>query len=1377
MKKILGIDLGTNSIGLALREDNFITWVGVNIFKKGVGDGKSGEFSFAAERSKHRSSRRLYNARRYRKWETLKVLIDNEFCPLSNESLNNWKHYTKGIGRVFPVDDYVFAQWIKLDFDNDGIPDYSSPYQLRRILIQHKVDINIAQNRYKIGRALYHIAQRRGFKSSRKSGANEKTAVYKGGKETKTIGRNEYENLIVENGSLGAAFAFLEDSGIRVRNRYTLRSDYQLEVKKILDVQQIAKGEFIENIEKAIFFQRPLRSQKGLVGKCTFEPNKARCPISHPRYEEYRAWSFINNIKFRNKPEEDYQQLPLPLKEKLFHEKFFLKSKREFKFIEIRRFINSNGGKNWELNYSYKMDGIAVPSCFVSARLKSVFGENWQKYEEKVIRKNKNGENETKTYAIEDIWHILFSFEDEEFFVEFLEKVLNLNTNQVKELVTLFNSFPVGYANLSLKAINNILPFLREGMIYSEAAILAKIPEIIGYDFFYDKKTEIIDAIKGEIEKNRFKKMIISITNSLIFKYHSLNFEEKFAYKDFNYKIDNLDLKDIEKVAQDHFGDKTWNMLNSSYKKKILNEVVEYYQLFFEDPNRGHFKQPHLVNQVKQFICENFKIEEIKLNNIYHPSQIDIYPKKEGQQLLLSPKTKAFKNPMAFKTLYKLRDVINFLIESGKIDEETRIVVEIARELNDSNKRWAIEKYQRDREAENQEIALSISELLKDPEFKGFADPNSITDNEKFRLWVEQTEKYEEVFKEIESIEKNKILVASQKDVQKYKLWKEQNCTCMYTGRIIKLTDLFDQNVIDFEHTIPRSISFDNSLANLTVCYAGYNRDIKKNRIPTEMPNYDEESHGFLAIKPGLEKWKKKVDDLYEQIEFWNSKSKAALDKPAKDDAIRQRHLRQMDYDYWSNKLDRFLQTEITSGFVRSQLVDTQIISKYAFHYLKTVFNQVDVQKGTNTAQFRKIYGIQPKSEKKDRSKHSHHAIDAAVLTLIPSAKKREEILKKSYEFDEKYRGKQYTEKPFPEFRFSMIEEIEKNILINNIADIDRTLTPGKKVVRKRGRVVWIDKQNRKMKIAKGDSIRGELHLQTYYGKIKIAAKNENGSLKRDANGQILYSQVDGKDEVWIVLRKPIDKVNFASDIMIDEHLANYIKNQLSKGYKLNELVDFQGKKIRHIRCRVKAARGFMKPENMTIVKEQTYKSLKEYKNFIYSDSGDNYLFGLYENDKGMQIISINKFEAGQYISKVKGNFRKEDLFKMKEPVKIKKDEAALKHIFEVGQRVMLYDKCIEELKDMDIKEISDRLYFVKTLFDAKSQRILFQHHLEARNNDDLQKSFPKEQFGTKGKDGFSKFSNVFLAPRLLLTPGNFKFIIEGKDFEMNLDGSIRYKF
>ncbi len=700
--------------------------------------------------------------------------------------------------------------------------------------------------------------------------------------------------------------------------------------------------------------------------------------------------------------------------------------------------------------------------------------------------------------------------------------------------------------------------------------------------------------------------------------------------------------------------------------------------------------------------------------------------------------------------------------------------------MNDSNKRWAIEKYQRDREAENREFANAISELIKDTEFRGAANPESETDNEKFRLWMEQTENYEEIIKSIQNIEKDRMLSISQKDIQKYRLWKEQNCTCFYTGRIIKLTDLFDSNIIDFEHTIPRSKSFDNSLANLTVCYADYNRNIKKNQMPFELLNYENDAIGFSAIKPRLEWWERKVDDLFKQIDFWKFKSKTASDKTAKDEAIRQRHLRQMHYDYWKNKLDRFTRTEVPQGFVNSQLTDTQIITKYAFHYLKTVFEKVDVIKGSNTAQFRKIYGIQPKNESKDRSQHSHHAVDAAVLTLIPSARKREEILKKAYEYEENYKGKQYHEKPFSGFNYSMIEELKKNILINNIADKDQVLARGKKVVRKRGKIVWIDKEKRTPKIAQGDSVRGELHLQTYYGKIKVALKDEKGSLQRDENGLISYNQVDGKDEIWMVIRKPIEKINFNSDVIIDNNLAEFLKKQLFEGLKQNELVDFQGKKLRHLRCRVKAARGFMNPDNATIVKEQTFKSTKDYKNYIYADSGENYLFGLYENEQGRTIIPFNVFESAKYSKFIESSDYKE-LFKSKEPVYVGRGknakEASLKHVFRVGQKVLFFEHEQAELQDLEREALSKRLYFVKNLADAKQGLVRFQHHLDARDDKQLSEDFPEKEFGKKGINGFSKFSSDFVAPRLLLSPGNFNFIIEEKDFEMKLDGMIRFKF
>ena len=99
MEIILGLDLGTNSIGWAIRDitekENQITDKGVLTFEKGVGEGKSGEFPLVQKRTESRSKRRNYQAEKYRKWGLLKTLIENNMCPLSMDELNEWRKYTK----------------------------------------------------------------------------------------------------------------------------------------------------------------------------------------------------------------------------------------------------------------------------------------------------------------------------------------------------------------------------------------------------------------------------------------------------------------------------------------------------------------------------------------------------------------------------------------------------------------------------------------------------------------------------------------------------------------------------------------------------------------------------------------------------------------------------------------------------------------------------------------------------------------------------------------------------------------------------------------------------------------------------------------------------------------------------------------------------------------------------------------------------------------------------------------------------------------------------------------------------------------------------------------------------------------------------------
>ena len=67
----------------------------------------------------------------------------------------------------------------------------------------------------------------------------------------------------------------------------------------------------------------------------------------------------------------------------------------------------------------------------------------------------------------------------------------------------------------------------------------------------------------------------------MIFKYYALDWDERFAWKDVSYKLDNSDLKEIEKATIENFGDKTWQKFDDKFKEKIISEVKVKYQEFF----------------------------------------------------------------------------------------------------------------------------------------------------------------------------------------------------------------------------------------------------------------------------------------------------------------------------------------------------------------------------------------------------------------------------------------------------------------------------------------------------------------------------------------------------------------------------------------------------------------------------------------------------------------------------------------------------------------------------------------------------------------------------------------------------------------------------
>jgi len=1206
MEKILGLDLGTNSIGWAVieRGDNNVCKLldrGVNIFQDGVAHDKSGEKPAVQERTAARSSRRHYFRRRLRKIELLKVLIDNKLCPaLPVDALLEWKRK-----KLFPLQE-DFINWQRTDENKD-----KNPYHDRYLSLFTTLDLNKQEDRYVLGRALYHLNQRRGFLSNRKEAADGSD-----GKVAESISSLSKEISAAGCKYVGEYFYKMYSEGKKIRNRYTAREEhYKKEFYAVCERQNLPES-LIHQLERAIFYQRQLKSQKGNVGHCKFEPDKPCCPVSHPRFEEFRMLQFINSIRLQSPADDVFRPINNDELAKIMH-LFYRKSKPDFEFEELAKAIAGKGNYcskddsgmfAYRFNYSMSTD---VPGCPVSAAIISAINSSPAlDWEEDLCSIYTKGNGKTQEQIVNDVWHALFSFGNDEKLTEWLSGALQIDEKAAGTL-SKFN-IPQGYASLSLKAINKIIPWLKRGLVYSDAVFFANLAEVLPKNVIENK-----DRL-SDVEEN----IRILLDGQTV------------------------DGKDS---------------LTSKYKN-----IYDY--LLGVDAN-------------------------VNANRLYHPSQIDLYkpalPDENGQIRLGSPRTNAFKNPMAMRALFRLRKLINALLSEGVIDPKTKINIEFARGLNDTNKRKAIQDYQKNQEALRSQDRQAIIALFKS-----------------------------------EGIEYE----PSAMDLLKYRLYEEQNHRCIYTDKqITPRMFLGSATEFDIEHTIPRSRGGDDSQMNKTLCDSRFNRDVKKSCIPSELEN-----HAILLDR--VSEWKNKVEELDKQIAFCRRKSKHASSKEEKDNAIRRAHFLTMERDYWRGKYDRFVMDKVPEGFSNRQGVDIGIIGRYARMYLKTVFNKIYVVKGATTADFRKAWGLQSDYEKKERVNHSHHCIDAVTIACI--GKNEYDAWAKFMKQDEEYRygrGKRpIFEKPWPTFTEDVLA-ITSELTVPHYTP-DNMSKYAKKKLRVRGVIQRNDAGE--IKYARGDSARGSLHLDTFYGSIKV------------------------NDEVKYVVRKSLDSLKDSDiDKIVDETVRDKVKAAVEKHGSLKKAVAEGVWMNETLRIPINKVRIFVPSvTNPISLKKQRFKSTKDYKQNYYVANDSNYCMAVYGMKKPSFKL-LNALEAAKMI-----NGKREILI----PQSDDKDNP-LRFVLKMGTMVLFYDNSPAELLECDMSELSRRLYKVTgmSVNIVQSNRygmVELTHHLEARPYSELKRKNGKWQIGED------------IRPKVVLTHHQLNIWVEGVDFDISETGKITFK-
>jgi len=183
------------------------------------------------------------------------------------------------------------------------------------------------------------------------------------------------------------------------------------------------------------------------------------------------------------------------------------------------------------------------------------------------------------------------------------------------------------------------------------------------------------------------------------------------------------------------------------------------------------------------------------------------------------------------------------------------------------------------------------------------------------------------------------------RELLKFRLWKEQNGECAYSGEKIRPHHLMDDLATQVDHILPYSRSLDDSLNNKVLCFTKENQD-KGNKTPFEYMSED------------------KFYEFQQRVEGYKNIKQA--------------------------KKSRLLKTNFDENseiaFKERNKNDTSYISKFVKNYMEAhvAFKEsknkrhVFTMNGMLTSQLRYKWGVGDKN----RDNHLHHAEDALILAF-----------------------------------------------------------------------------------------------------------------------------------------------------------------------------------------------------------------------------------------------------------------------------------------------------------------------------------------------------------------------------------------------------------
>ena len=195
-----------------------------------------------------------------------------------------------------------------------------------------------------------------------------------------------------------------------------------------------------------LFFQRPMYWPKSVVGLCELEPKQKRCQRSDRRYQRFRLLQEVNNLKYADS--ETGTEHPLSeeqrtlLLDKLNHTKdmTFDQIRKALGFLESIKFNLERGKRS-------KIQGMPIDALFAN---KNVLGKKWYDRPE---------EQKTEIVAV-----LLDNERDDDAIVKRAVAEWGMTPNQAEAMLEV--DLKPGYGNLSLMAIEKLLPHMERGLLY-----------------------------------------------------------------------------------------------------------------------------------------------------------------------------------------------------------------------------------------------------------------------------------------------------------------------------------------------------------------------------------------------------------------------------------------------------------------------------------------------------------------------------------------------------------------------------------------------------------------------------------------------------------------------------------------------------------------------------------------------------------------------------------------------------------------------------------------------------------------------------------------------------------------------------------------------